>query len=470
MMTAVRYGLPAVLFVYFAWRSTRQRVFLLGIPFLMFQSRAVFLENIKLFSMPTRLGPAELMMIWLILVWLLYFDLFLPARRRLGGRRSQALGPALSLPEEIVLIGAAGLGALEFLLTVLRFGTVASALWQAKGFVYLFVGYVLLRSIFCHASRSDVIDLLTAIIVVNTVASLLFFLHQGLHLPVYVGLTEHQTVTFMGRELTRSFYFMPQLLAVALAFCFAKPRWGWFWTVVVLVNLAAVWVSYTRVLLVIALAELILVLGVRLLKSHQAGRALKRILALAAIAVVFGAAVFIALPAESRYFASRIGLTAQSGSIMGDENLALRFEFLRIVYKGIGAESYLVGQGFAAPHQEPMARDLYRMSADTVWVPILYRFGLAGVAVVGLLYGLFILRALRMGVSGTGEAEFLALVLLGALAGQFLGGMTSWTILDPVRYPLGLWLFALLAAESYWRRGEQHAPTVPAGVSGQARA
>ena len=41
-MSLVRYALPSLLLLYFLWRALRQRVFLLGIPFLMFMSYSIF--------------------------------------------------------------------------------------------------------------------------------------------------------------------------------------------------------------------------------------------------------------------------------------------------------------------------------------------------------------------------------------------------------------------------------------------
>jgi hypothetical protein len=411
---------------------------------------------VKLFWVPTRLQPTDLVMLWLVIVWVVYFDLLLPSRRR-AQRVPRVFGPALSAPEELVLLGLAALAVSEFLVTVMRFGTFGSGLGQAKPFIYLFAGYLLLRGMLCRASRSDCIDLLTSLVVVNTIAAGLFFLHQGLHLSIYTGVIEHTTLSFQGVQLTRSFYFMPQLLSLSLAFCFAKSRWGVFWTGVVIVNLAAVWVSYTRILLVVVVVELAVVLGVRLLKRRQGGRAVRRALALGTMAVALGAIAFAALPADSHYFSSRIASTTQSGGVTGDANVQSRFGDWRHVYDAIGPESHIFGQGYASAGQAPLAGDIGSMSADLMWVPVLYRLGLLGVAGLALLYGLSAWRAMRMGLSGWDDAEFLALVLVGALVGQFLEGMTSFTILYPTRYPMGLWLFALLAGEACRRRAERTA-------------
>jgi hypothetical protein len=463
-VSLLHYALPAGLLLYFVWRALRQRVFLLGIPFLMYMSFSVFFDKAKPFWIPGRLASADHVMLWLVVVWVLTFDLLLPERRR-AEQRPRVFGPALSSPEEFVLVGFAGLATLELVLTVLRFGELSLTLGQAKGFVYLFAGYFLLRGILCHASRSDSLDLLTSLVVVNTLAAGLFVLHQGLHLPIYAAV-EYQTITFMGQQFTRSFYFMPQLLTLSLAFCFAKPKWSVFWVAVMIVTLAALWVSYTRSLLLIAVAVFFVVLGVRLLKARQAGRAVRRALAIVAIVGVFGVVAFASLPVQSRYFVSRITATTQTGSVVGDTNLQNRMEKLRRVYAWIAPESHVLGQGYVTAGQEPTAKDIEWMSADLVWVPVLYHLGVLGVAAVLLLYGAAGWRALSMSLSGDEEAEFVALVLLGALAGTLIESLFSVSFLNAARYPMGLWLFALLGAEACRRRVESAAQLVEPVIGG----
>ena len=181
---------------------------------------------------------------------------------------------------------------------------------------------------------------------------------------------------------------MPQLLALSLAFCFAKQKWGLFWTAALVTNLAALWVSYTRGLIIIAVVELVVVLGVRTLKAHQAGRAV-RALTIGAIVLVVGTVAFVALPTESRYFLSRIAQTNESGAVTEDRNLQNRSRKMQRIYSAISAESVVLGQGYAASGQEATADDIYWMSADVVWVPVLYRLGLLGVAGFIIAYGLF---------------------------------------------------------------------------------
>jgi hypothetical protein len=144
--------------------------------------------------------------------------------------------------------------------------------------------------------------------------------------------------------------------------------------------------------------------------------------------------------------------------VTSDPNLQNRQNKLRNVYAWIGPVSHTLGQGFASPGQDPPAINIPTMAADLVWVPVLYRLGLLGVVAVALLYGAGGWRALRMSLSGDGNAEFLGLILVGLVVGTFLESFVSWTFLNPARYPMGLWVFALLAAEACRRRAERAAP------------
>ena len=453
MVTLLHYALPALLLLYFVWRSFRQRIFLLGVPFLMYQHLGVFFDYLPPFWMPGRLSTADHLMIWLAIVWVVYFELVLPSRRR-ADPRPRVFGPSLSAPEEVVLLGLAALATLEVALTVSRFGDISATMGEAKAFVYLFAGYFLMRGMLCRASRSDTVDLVGALVVVNTIAAGLFILHQGLHIPIYV-VEEYLSITFMGQPITRSFYFMPQLLILALAFCFAKPRWSVFWVGVMMVTLAAVWVSYTRMLLVATIAVFVVVLGVRVFKARQVGQALRRAVAVLALVAVFGAVAYVALPVQSQYFLMRIVKTTRGGTVVADENLQNRMGKLQRTYLWIGSESHALGQGFVTVEQEPTAADILWMRADLVWVPVLYRMGLIGVATVLLIYAVAGWRALRMSLSGEGDAEFLAIVLLGTVVGTLIEGMTAFGFLSPTRYPMGFWLFAFLAAEACRRRAER---------------
>ena len=166
------------------------------------------------------------MMFWLLVTWIVYFDLLLPGRRR-SVRERRLFGPRLSAPEEIVLVGFAAYMLFKVATTAVQYMDLGSAISEARIPLYMFAGYFLLRGILCHAGRKETVDFLAAIVVVNTIAAGLYVLHQGLHMYIYVGRGGvSSTFVFNGEVLTRSFYFMPQYLPLAIAFCVAKRKWN----------------------------------------------------------------------------------------------------------------------------------------------------------------------------------------------------------------------------------------------------
>jgi hypothetical protein len=461
-MNTVRLVLPTVLLLYFLWRSLRQRVFLLGLPFLMDMYYSIFFEGLKPFWVPSQWMPADHMMFWLLVTWIVYFDLLLPGRRR-SVRERHLFGPRLSAPEEIVLVGFAAYMLFKVATTAVQYMDLGSAISQARIPLYVFAGYFLLRGILCHAGRKETVDFLAAIVVVNTIAAGLYVLHQGLHMYIYVGVVEYQHLVFNGEVLTRSFYFMPQLLPLAIAFCVAKRKWNAFWIGILLVTLAAVWVSYTRTLVLVALVEIAVVLAVRLLKQRDAWPAAKRVLQIVLVMAVFVGAAITLLPTQSAYLFSRIAGTGSRGSALEDNNLQVRLTWWRTTNEWIGSDNRLLGVGFPSPAQDARATRVAQMAADLVWVPTVWNLGMIGVVGLICLFVAFGWRAVSMSFAGSDDAALLSVVLLGVIVGVFLQGFVQWTIFDPWHTPTALWFFALLAAERCRQRAEARQVVTGAG-------
>ena len=219
-MSALRLGLPLAAAVFFIWKARKSRIYLLGIPCLLYMRESVFLDDLRVFSMPHRLSQATIMLVWLVFVWLLSTDLLLP---RVKGSRPRILGPRL-LPEETVLVLIAGLILVGTVVTAIEQDDLSLALGQAAGMLYLLVGYVLIRAIVSQVPAKEVVDFLWAVVVLNTIVACLFILHQGLGLHVYT-LGEYHFDVFQGVLITRTFSFMPPLFFLALAFTFAQRKW-----------------------------------------------------------------------------------------------------------------------------------------------------------------------------------------------------------------------------------------------------
>jgi hypothetical protein len=452
-MNTLRFVLPTVLLLYFLWRSLRQRVFLLGLPFLMDMYNSVFFEGLKPFWLPSQWAQVDHMMFWLLATWIVYFDLILPGRRRSVGER-HLFGPRLSAPEEVVLVGFAAYMLFKVATTAVQYMDLGSALYEARIPLYMFAGYFLLRGVLCHASRKETVDFLAAVVVVNTVAAGLYVLHQGLHMYIYTGVVEYQYVVHNGEVLTRSFYFMPQYLPLAIAFCVAKRRWSLLWLGVLVVTLAAIWVSYTRTLLLLAVVEIVVILTVRLFKQRDAWPAAKRLLQIILVMGVFVGAAVALLPNQSSYLFSRIAETQSSGSALEDTNVQFRITWWRTTNEWLTGDNRLLGAGFPSSAQDARVTELGTMAPDLVWVPTVWNLGMLGVAGLVGLFIAFAGRAIRMSLGSEGDAAFLSTVLLGVTVGVFLLGFVDWTIFDPWHTPLALSFFALLAAERCRQRAE----------------
>jgi hypothetical protein len=453
MSTALGLLVPGALLVYFVVRSFHQRIFLLGIPFLFYLGVSIFADKFKPLWVPGRLDDAsDHAMIWLVIVWVIFFDLLLPRASR-SSIRTPVFGPRPALFEEAIILAFAGLVVLEIVLTAVETGDLVSVLAEARPYVYLIVGYFMLRGMFWRAGRQDTLDFIAALVLVNSFSAGLFVLHQGLHLAVY-DVEEYQAVAFMGQVLTRSFYFMPQLLILSLAYCLTRERWNALWLAVFVVNIAAIWVSYTRSLMIIAAVVIALVLGMKMLKARAVAHTLRRGVAILGILLVFAGVAFVFLPTETRYLFSRFEGISAAGGVSDEPNLKNRQNKVSVIYEWIAPKSALLGVGFVSPGQDAHVARAERMTADLVWVIMLFRFGVVGAAVTALLYVAGSWRALRLSAMGTGAAEVLGLILLAVLIGSFLEGFVSWVFVNPDRYPLGLWAFALLAAEAQRRRTE----------------
>lgn len=436
-------GLALALLAYFLWKSLSMRIFLLGLPFLMYMGESVFFDKVKIFWMPQRLGPSTMIMVWLVVVWVISMDLVLPRGERRKARR--LFGPPLRLPEELILAVLAAAILLDIAISIIRFGDALTALGQASGWLYLLLGYLLIRGIVAMAPTADVIKLLSALVVINAGAAVFYIANQALHVPFYVG-SISGVVVFHGQIIVRGFAFYPQLLLLTLAVLFAKPRWTWLDPLILIVNVVAIWLSYTRSWLFVALLVLGVVLFVRLIKERQMHLALRRLGGIALLVIVVGAAVMLLLPTQSSYFISRLNATQSPGGLASESSFAARKSFIVATYRHASNTDSLLGVGFASPAQDAELAAVERWTADTLWVPVVYRLGLVGAALFVAVFFAYLGRAALTALRFTGDREYLGLVWLGVIAGTMMGTFVSWSVVNPNRFPLGLWPFAFLAA------------------------
>ena len=436
--------LPLAAVAYFVWQSTRSRIFLLGIPFLQFFRESVFFESLRPFWIPGRLSTVAITMLWLVVVWAVCTDRLLPARRRAAEERVPPFGPR-PLPEELLLVALAVVLALSVLATAIRNDDLSSAVGEASGVAFMLLGYLLVRGIVCHSDRAEVMRFIQAIVVVNTVAAALFIIHQGLHIQIYSAKEYFETV-FRGQVITRTFVFMSPLLLFALAASFAKRRWTVWTYVIIVVNLVAIWVSYTRTMLAMAAAVAAISIIARLVKRGQEMVALRRTFAIAAVVLAVAVALVTMLPTESNYFVGRIQRAMEGGGVTSTESFADRTARLSRAFDLVAERELVLGRGFETAGQDPLHQTIKEWSWDSAWITIVYRMGFAGVVVFGALLVAYAARAFWLFLRPDPWAEEYGLLWFTFLVATAISSFIGWGFMDQTRYPMNLWFLAFLAA------------------------
>ena len=443
-MGAVRLALPVALTLWFLWKARENALFLLGIPVLMVMNGSVFFENMTVFWRPARFEPDLLIMAWLTVVW----AVTLVRRPRIGDVSLGPFGVGRILPEELALVGIAALIGLHTLAAFANSGDLAHAANLASGTFFLVLGYLMVRGIASRATRAETQEFLGAVVIANTVACGLFVLDQGLHLPIYLG-QANITYLYAGQDIMRFDVFAPALNLLALGFVLAKRRWTPGWLVVLAVTLLAILVSLTRTLVVAAVVGVVLSIVVRELSQPDFREVARRlgVIVLAAGVVVLGFSRFI--PAYWAFLLKRLGefaTTSQTGRQV--QNWHVRMIHLAATQRVVAKGDIMFGLGFLHPGTITVNWDFGHWASDMAWVPILYFFGYVGLALFGLLLMGFLARALSLSLKPPELRRELALAYFITLVLIAIMTLQEWTFMNPGAYPMGLWILALLTAET----------------------
>ena len=381
-------------------------------------------------------------MIWLTIVWVLT----LVRRWRLNEEPLGPFGVSRILPEELPLIGIAALIVLHALGAFTVSGDLVSAVNVAAGVFYLVLGYLLVRGIAARATRAETEAFLAAVVIVNTVACGLFILHQGLHLPIYLG-SANITYGVGGQAVSRGTTYAPVFNLLALGFVLAKRRWTPGWLVVLAITLLAILVSLTRTLLIAALLGLVIAIFARELSKPDFGRFARRVgtIVLAAAIVVVG---FIKIaPAYWNTLLKRFGeFSSSSGAQV--QNWHLRAIHWDAVERVVARTDILVGLGFPKAGSNPVDGLVYSYSSDMAWLPVMYRIGYIGLLLVGLLLAGFMARALWLSLKPPDARRDLCLCYFITIVLTVVMSFQMWTFMQPSFYPMGLWILAFVAAEA----------------------
>ena len=404
----------------------------------MYMSESIFFETVKIFQVPGRILPV-LKMIWMIIFWLLPFIFQLYIGR--GIKRSRQIAGTLDyLIIVLVFTTIVGLS-----VTLMTYPVTTGLIMEFFVLLSLFVGYFIIRD-WSFSCKPEVLKgFLLSLVMVNTLSAVFYILHQGAGLGIY-DIEEYIEEIFGGERITRSFWFMPQFLFFSIAYLlvFRADR-PLIYTVMLIINLGAVFITYSRSTLIVSLFLIVLYFIILGFKENRIGYIIKNIVLYMVIAVIGLIAVIKIFPANAQYFQDRFRELTEERSPYQINSLEYRIERTAGVVESIDAGKIIFGMGPVTEEQEPLVPAMKSITSDMVWTGVAYRWGLIGVVVFILLYVFAFLKSYRIFVKSTGLVSHMALMFMIILVSQILEGITSWTFLSGHGYATGLWYFAMVA-------------------------
>jgi hypothetical protein len=318
----------------------------------------------------------------------------------------------------------------------------------------LFSGFFIIKDILRYYSPTLLVDFLFSIVLVNSLASCFYILHQGLHITIYKS-DEYISEIFQGEVITRTFWFMPLLcfLSISYLFVFKRQKAFIFYTLLV-INLMALFISYTRSFLVITFILIVLYYLLNAYKEKNSYAAVKNIILMSLMAVILFIAISKLFPTSTDYFFNRFKELRESPKDESSNSLLYRFTQTGKIFKRMDKDKLIFGYGPVTPAQVYLVKDMKVTTWDLVWTGVVFRWGIIGLVLFVLLYVVSISKVFSIFIRRDGIISQLALLFLLVLVSQVIESFISSTFMSYDRYAMGLWYlamtsFLLLAEKNY---------------------
>jgi len=447
-MTALTKILPYLILLYFLFRAYKEPVYLLGIPFLMFFQYCIFFENVKIFAVPGSLPKDILLLIWMVIVWFIFSarPLIEPGYQRTNYYHHNGINLLDLIMTTLIIISIAGL-AIVIDKNVVITGVIKEFFVLAS----VFFGYFILKKIICYIDLNSLKDFLFSIVLVNSGASVLYLLHQGLHIQLYklAGMEELQQEVFQGEIITREFWCMPVLWFFSIGYLIVfRPGKLIVSLSLLAINFLAVFVSYTRSFVAIIIVLIFLYTVLVSWKKKSFGTLFKNGIAVILVGTLTIVGIERLFPDKFEYFAERIVNLKRDPTDEKSNTMLIRFTNTGEIFHKLGPDKTLVGAGPVTEVQYLGTEEINDASADMVWTGVVFRWGYIGLGFFILLYLVGLLKAFSLFMRSDGVLSKFGLVLFLTIVSQVGESFASWTFLNPGHLPMGLWYFAVLSALS----------------------
>ena len=341
----------------------------------------------------------------------------------------------------LILISFLGLA-----LTFLNYSILNDVFKEFVVLISLFASYFVIKNWSSNTDPTILSKFLYSLVIINSIAALLYLLHQGLHVQIYKS-DEYSAEVFQGEEITRSFWFMPQFLPFSIAFLLVfKERKSFSFYVLLLVNSLAVFISYTRSSLINIVIVFLLYTLLTGLKKGRIGLVIKNVFIYSLVGIMGLFLISKILPANTEYFLNRFNELSKVSATSGPNNLEYRFIMTGIIVSNMDNDKKIIGMGPVSENQIPGVNQMKATTADMVWTGVIFRWGYIGLILFILIFILSIIKAFFFYMRSDGILANLALFILLYIISQIIESFVSWTFMSAHGLATGLWYFAVLSA------------------------
>jgi hypothetical protein len=444
MIHLVQLLVPYLLALFFIIKGIKEPIYFLGMPFLIFMDDSVFFNKAKLFHSPGSLDK-EIIFIWLVALWIL--SKIIRKKKEKGFYiNSGKLGIA-----EYCIIGLSIISFTGFIMASINYIDITNVFEEFFIQISIFASYFIIRNWTSENDPEVLVKFLFSLVVVNSVACIFYLLTQGFHLKFYEqgGMMDE----FQGKDIMRSFYYMPQFFFFSIAFMLVFNEKKSIYYIILIVNLLAIFMTYTRSYLLIIV---VLFLFYFLLTGIKKGK-IELVLKNVSIFILGGILIFFLLskifPTGTEYFLGRFSeITSSQSSSQDPNDLEVRWLNFGNILSQMDESSKIFGMGSVTEKQVPIFTDMNGTTADMVWTGVIFRWGFVGAILFAILYIISIIRALNYYLYSEGILSNLALLFLLYIFSQTFEGLVSWTFLSGHGFTIGLWYFAMLSAVLGFRK------------------
>lgn len=439
MIEIVRLELPYLLALFFLYKGLRQSLYFLMIPFLMFMSNSIFFDTAKYFHAPNSLDYA-LQLIWLISLWALKKTVlnFNKNDKRSSNSRFKIIDYCIIALFLIAFFG--------FINTASKYPYITGVTHEFITEVSLFIGYFIIKDWFFSSDEKTLIRFLFSIVIVNSIASFFFIIHQGLHHQIYLVNEELVADTINNQEIIRNLWISPLFASFSIIFLVIfRKRWPFYSELLLVINILAIFVTYTRSLLITSVISFLIFFVLRGIKQKKLDSAIKSILTFSVIVLITFLCVSKFLPNQTEYFKERFLELTNQKSPNEEDNLTVRLNNTSYIISKMDRDSKMFGMGPVTEKELPLVSDEYLATSDMVWTGVIFRWGFVGLALFILIYLYSGIISFKKYFQSQGLISDLFLFILIFIISQIIESFFSWTFLSRHGFATGLWYFAMLS-------------------------